>query len=60
MTCSDVGLPEADNDLKIKINWENEKKEMMFYQDISKKIIAELNVDQKMSFYYITTKEKDS
>ena len=33
---------------------------MMFYQDISKKIIAELNVDQKMSFYYITTKEKDS
>ena len=34
MTRSDVGLPEPDNDLKIKINWENEKKEMMFYENI--------------------------
>ena len=60
MRCSDFGPPEPDNDLQIKIKLENEKKEIMFHENISEKIIAELNVDQKMIFDYITTKEKDS
>ena len=60
MRCSDFGLPEPDNDLQIKTKLENEKKEMVFHENISKNIIAELNVDQKMIFDYITTKEKDS
>ena len=33
---------------------------MMFYENVKKKIIAELNVDQKIIFDYITTKEKDT
>ena len=60
MTCSDVGLPEPDNDLKIKINWGDEKKRNDVLWKYIKKMIAELNVDQKIIFNYITTKEKDS
>ena len=50
MTCLDVGLPETDNLRK------RNKKEMTFYENISKKIVADLNVDQKMILDYITTR----
>ena len=53
MRCSNFRLPEPVNDLQIKIKLENEKK---INENVSKKIIAELNVDQKMIFDNITTK----
>ena len=53
MRCSDFGLPETDNDLEIKTKLEKEKKEMMFHENVSKQIIALLNVDQKIMFDHI-------
>ena len=50
MTCLDVGFPEPENDLKIKINWENKNKnnKLRFMKIYKKKIITEFNVDEKM------------
>ena len=57
VTCLDVGLWKPFNYLKINIIGENEKKSKdVLWKYIKKKIIAELNVDQKLILDYIITR----
>ena len=58
MRCSDFGLPQPDENLHIKINLENEKKNMLCHENIFKKLIAHLNVDQKFIFDFIMKESK--